>query len=218
MAKVDWEAVGSVGWDSSVMRGAACQHRSPRQSRATRVATGLTVALLIVSASTLAVGCGSSSSSGHSNSRSNGSRLAVPGSHPQRRLEEAAPRAERSFEQQTPRAEQAYHSQVNNLCSKIYLPRFNPRGEGARETSEEAELEIEALEHIRRRIDRLRVLSYMRTNRQAYLRKLASALLLDRRIVAYGGEGSVLPEAMTQHQDNSQRRSEIAERLRIWCL
>jgi|GEM_PF-3712233 len=133
-------------------------------------------------------------------------------------LEETAPRAERSFEQQTSRAEQAYRSQVDDLCSKIYLPRFNPHGEGAQETSEEAELEIEALEHIRRRLDRLRALPFMRTDRQAYLRMLVSALLLDRRIVADGGEGSVLPEAMTQHQDNSQRRSVIAERLKIWCL
>jgi hypothetical protein len=188
-------------------------HRGACRARATRVALGATVAALSVSVSVFALGCGSSSNSrgpegpaGTSASPESFSR-AVP------------PQAERSFEQQTSRAELAYRSQVEALCAEIHrLPRFSPHREGPQETGKEAEAEIEALERVRRHIDRLRALPFMRSDRQAYLHVLGSALLLDRRIVADGGEGSVLSAAMTQHEDNSQRRSGIAERLKIWCL
>jgi hypothetical protein len=162
-----------------------------------------------------AVGCGSSGSS----LGGDGRPPAVLRSAPPTPLEGATPEAERSFEQQTSRAELAYRSQVEDLCAEIHqLPRFSPHRESPQETSEEAASDIETLERVRRRIDRLRALPFMRADRRTYLHVLASALLLDRRIAADGGEGLVLSDAMTQHEDNSQRRSEIAERLKIRCL
>lgn len=98
------------------------------------------------------------------------------------------------------------------------MPHFSAQRESPQLTSQEAKVEIETLEHVRRRIDRLQALPFMRTDRQTYLHVLASALLLDRRIAADGGEGLVLPEAMAQHEDNSQHRSEIAAELKIRCL
>jgi len=175
----------------------------------------LVLALLPASVAMLAAGCGSSSSSNPRSDARLGTTLQSRAPTP---LQDAAPEAERSFEQQTSRAEKAYGSQVKDLCAKIDLPHFSPHRVSPQETSEEARTDIKTLEYVRKRIDRLRALPFMRADRQTYLHVLASALLLDRRIAADGDEGSVPSEAMTQHEDNSQRRSEIAERLKIKCL